>query len=257
MFKKSILSLLGLFAVVNTQSSYAEKQELIKIRADEWCPYNCQPGSNDPGYMIEVLQMTFGKKNIDYQTMNWSRAILETRKNKYDGIVGASIENAPDFIFSVPVGESKNCFYKKNTSQFKYTGIDSLNSVQLGVIKDYTYFNELEVYIKKNIRDKKKLDEHYGNNAQDRLILKLELGRLDTFVEDPSVVSYMMKKHPDIKDIVDAGCVKTGSLYIAFSPNNPKSKDRKNRLTHTIAKMIKSGDMDKLLAKYGAKPWYK
>jgi len=35
--------------------------DTITIRADVWCPYNCEPDSEKPGYMIEIVQ-----KNICY-----------------------------------------------------------------------------------------------------------------------------------------------------------------------------------------------
>ena len=205
--------------------------------------------------MIEILQTAFGKENIDYETTNWARAILGTRDGKYDGIIGAAKADAPDFIFSSAAGVSKNCFYVKNTSKFKYTGIESLSSIRLGVIKDYAYFEDLNAYVKKHYSDRTKIEAHFGDEVQDKIIQKLEAGRLDAFVEDPNVTAFVLKKHPEIKDIVEVGCKQIGDLYIAFPPGNPKSKERAAKVTETINDMKKSGEMGKVLAKYSLKPW--
>jgi polar amino acid transport system substrate-binding protein len=53
------------------------KADTISIRADLWCPFNCDPSGAKPGYMIEIAKAVFeplGHK-IDYQTLNWARAI--------------------------------------------------------------------------------------------------------------------------------------------------------------------------------------
>lgn len=256
MFKKMLLTAVGSLLLLNCKS-FAAGGDVLKVRADTWCPYNCEPKDKNPGYMVEVLEAAFGKANINYDTMNWARAILDTREGSFDAIIGAAKEDAPDFIFSSPLGASNNCFYAKATSKFKFTGIDSLKSVKLGIVKDYAYFEDLNGYIKQNYGNRERIDEHYGDDVQEKMMAKLEAGRIDAFVEDPSVVSYILKKHPEMKDINEVGCKEIGSLYIAFPPKNPKSKERAEKLSAKIDSMVKSGEMTKLLEKYSVKPWYK
>jgi polar amino acid transport system substrate-binding protein len=170
-------------------------------------------------------------------------------------IVGAAREDAPDFIFSDPIGVAKSCFYTKKDSKFKYTGIASLNSIKLGVVKDYAYFDDLNAYVKQYYGDRSKIDEHFGDSVQDKMLQKLEAGRLGAFVEDPNVASYVLKKHPEIKDVVEVGCVQIGNLYVALPPKNPKSKDRVAKINVAIDKLTKSGKLNEILAKYGVKHW--
>lgn len=250
MFLKSLLFLsAGFFSL----ASFA-KDGALKVRADLWCPYNCEPADAKPGYMIEILQKAFGKENIEYATTNWAKAILETREGQYDVIVGASKDDAPDFILSEPVGVSKNCFYvKKGANSFKYTDIKSLESVKLGIIKDYAYFEDLNAYIKKNYSNRDRIEEHYGDDVQKKMFQKLDLGRLGTLVEDPNVADYTLDALPAIKDIVEVGCNEIGNLYIAFGPKNPKAAEWNKKLNATIDAMKKSGEYKELLKKYGLK----
>jgi len=75
--------------------------DVISIRADEWFPFNGTPGSETPGYMIEIADRIFTEAGhtLDYQLMNWKRSISEVEKGNYDCIVGAIKKNAPNFVF--------------------------------------------------------------------------------------------------------------------------------------------------------------
>ena len=43
--------------------------DTISIRGDMWCPVNCDPKAERPGYMIEIAREVFEPKGhkIDYQ----------------------------------------------------------------------------------------------------------------------------------------------------------------------------------------------
>ena len=62
------------------------------IRADSWCPYNCEPSDNHSGYMIEIIELaakSAGHK-VDYKIVPWSRALVDVRLGQINGVVGAS-----------------------------------------------------------------------------------------------------------------------------------------------------------------------
>lgn len=251
---KKLFQFVAVFCFLYSFNVYANK---ISVRADVWCPYNCNPTDENPGYMIEILRKAFGNENIDYQTTAWARAVLDTRDGKFDAIVGASAEDASDFVLSDQMGVSASCFFvKKDKSNFKYTGIDSLNSIKLGVVKDYAYFEKLDSYIKTHIADKNKIDEHFGDQVQKKMIQKLDMGRIDAFVEDANVTGYALKSMPEVKDVVEAGCGDPVKLYIAFSPKDKKkSEELKAKFNTALKKMKDSGELKDILTKYSIKPW--
>lgn len=131
-------------ALLNTMlwASSSIMADTITLRADEWCPYNCTPNSSQIGYMIEIAKEIFESAGhqIDYQTLNWARAIEETRAGKFNGIVGAAKGDAPDFIFPTEaLGVSVNAFVTGKDNSWTFTGIESLNGKTLGVIRNYSY----------------------------------------------------------------------------------------------------------------------
>jgi polar amino acid transport system substrate-binding protein len=125
------------------------------------------------------------------------------------------------------------------------------------VIKDYSYFEELNDYIKKHEKDFSKVQIHAGTDALIRMFQKMALKRVNTIVEDHNVVNYALKYYPKITDVQEVGCVTIDNLYIAFAPGNPKSKQRVAILNKTITDMKNSGELRALLNKYKVDPWFK
>ncbi len=146
--------------------------ETVSIRADHWLPFNGNPDSGDPGYMIELADIILSDNGhtMDYKSMLWLRSLEAVRKGKIDCVVGAFIDDAPDFIFPEESwGYSVDTFYVKNDSTWNYEGIESLRDVKLGIVGGYAYSPELDVYIEKYKlnRDTFILDmfsQHVGNS---------------------------------------------------------------------------------------------
>lgn len=236
--------------------------ETITLVADGWCPYNCEPNSDRPGYIVELAKTAFAKHNITvkYSNLPWARAIEETRQGKYDGIIGAYYSDAPDFIFPAnPQGICKFSFFVKNDDPWKYDGIPSLENRALGVINDYSYSKKLDQYINDNKNDPTRVQILSGDNALDSNVKKLLAGRINTFIEDTKVISYYLSppEYEEVREaIVKAGSLPdnddgNGSIYIAFNPNHPKSKYYADLLSEETARMRENGELDAILSKYG------
>lgn len=230
----------------------------VTLRADIWCPYNCEPHSERPGFLIEIAKSVFEKAGhtINYELLNWSRAILETRKGEYDAIIGAYRGDAPDFIF--PENElavSQICFYTKKENKWEYTGLDSLSTVTVGVINDYSYGDLLDPYIKEYERNHERVQISSGDNALEKNFSKLIKDRITTFLEDQMVMGYFLRKNDQSDLIRKAGCLKGENVYIAFSPVNPKSKEYADLLSQGVQELRESGKLKIILDSYGVTDW--
>ncbi len=249
-----ILSIILLFTVTSSADT-------ISIVADEWCPYNCVPESDKPGYMIEIAVTVFQKSGhtVDYKTINWSRAIDKTRKGKYTAIVGAAKGDAPDFIFpDQEQGVTISSFFLKKGATWKYSGIDSLAGIKLGVIQDYDYGQFINQYLKKN-SNTPLVQFVSGDNALDLNFKKIEAGRIDAILEDKNV--FLLKASEMGKtdlfshagDEISPG--RDNKIYIAFSPLNLKSKEYATLLSKGMDEIRTSGILKNILAKYGLSDW--
>ena len=65
--------------------------ETLTLVADEWCPYNCTPGDEKPGFLVEIVKKVFEPQGftVDYKIVPWARAIRDTRAGRYSAILGA------------------------------------------------------------------------------------------------------------------------------------------------------------------------
>ncbi len=246
------LSLLALLAFTSVAPSiYAEP---ISLRADAWCPINCDPKSDKPGYMIEIAKAVFGPAGIpvDYQTLNWARAIADARTGTYSGIIGAAKTDAPDFIYpDNELGLSSSCFFVKSESTWSYAGPDSLKDITLGVTKDYTYGDPLDAFIKAN---PSKMQVLAGEDTLPKNIKMAELDRIGAFVDDRNVVAYYMQQNK-VTTIKQAGCLAATASYIAFSPANPNAKKYAQMLSDGIVSLRQSGKLKTILDHYGLSDW--
>lgn len=231
----------------------------ITLVADEWCPYNCEPGSAKPGYMIEVAQKAFAEAGhtIDYRNMPWSRAVAESRAGKFDGIVGAAPGDAEDFVFpSNSLGSSSAVFWVNKGEAWKYAGMASLDAISLGTIRDYSYGDDLDAYVEKNEKDAKRVQIASGDNALDMNFKKLAAKRIGTLVEDRNVAEYFIADSGQAGKFAAAGEVaEPDPLYIAFSPASKDGKAYAKILSDGVQKLRESGELGKILSKYGLSDW--
>ena len=124
--------------------------DTIYMYADDWCPYNCTPESEKPGFVIEIGRAIFEEygHSVVYRRVPWERAIVMARKGDIHAIVGADQIEAPDFIFPEnEQGVMEYRFYTQKNNPWVYSGLSSLGSQQLGVINGYSYSTELDKYI--------------------------------------------------------------------------------------------------------------
>lgn len=237
--------------------------ETISIVADYWCPYNCNPQSKQPGFMVEIAKKAFAryKINVEYTVMPWTNAITETRAGKYTAIVGASYMDAPDFIFpNTPQGWMQNVFYIKKDDMWRFENIDSLKDVALGIITDYSYNPLLNDYIESNKNNKNRIQAESGDDALETNINKLLIGKIRSVVEAEYVMKYYLSKHTSQEPLEEAGRLRAteqDNLYIAFGPNEPNAQKYIKILSLETNAMRASGELAKILQTYGLKDWEK
>jgi polar amino acid transport system substrate-binding protein len=237
------------------------KADTITLCADAWCPYNCEPGSDAPGYMIEIAAKVFGKAGhvVDYRQMPWTRALVEARSGKVNAVVGAGIGDTPDFIFPEnSLGTMNNTFWIRKGDTWRFSGIDSLKKVRLGVIQDYDYSKLVTEYIRDN-KDSDQVQLLTTDTALEQNLKKLLAKRIDVIVEDENVLRNKAREMGVSDKIVQAGfCEKVAErqkLYIAFSPTHQKSKEYAQLLSSGIATLRDSGELAAILVKYGLGDW--
>jgi polar amino acid transport system substrate-binding protein len=247
-----------LLAVCTVQVATAET---LSIRSDLWPPYNDEPKSIKPGYMINVLMEIFLPQGyaLDYQQLSWTDSLEAVRKGQFNAVVGATKDDAPDFVFpKESFGVSDTAFFVKSGEKWKFTGKASLQDVRLGVIESYAYNDELDPYIKAN-KGTKRIVEATGDEPLMALIRMLQDGQIDAIVEDTNVMfATLISGKVPMGSLVAAGsCKEKSTLYVAFSPKNPKSKELAAKFDAGIKALRSNGKLHAILGLYGLTDWKK
>jgi polar amino acid transport system substrate-binding protein len=233
--------------------------DVVSLRADAWCPFNCAPDSPQPGYMIEIVKKVFepAGHQIDYQLLNWARALDEVRAGKISGVVGAAKGDAGDLVFpDEELGASVSAFVALKTDTWNFNGPDSLNGKVLGCIRDYSYGTTIDPYIEANKNDPNKIQVASGDNALELNLRKLQKGRLGAVVDGEAVLQYNLTRLGLDGELRLAGSDNNPDpVYIAFAPGNPKSKEYAELLSKGIAELRAKGQLKEILTKYGVKDW--
>lgn len=235
--------------------------ETIRLRADLWCPYNCEPGDELEGYMIDVARRLFGRAghSVDYQTLNWARSIQMAKEGRIHGIIGAGKDETPDFVFpDLEIGLIRNTFFVRKDDGWRFAGIPSLRNKRLGVIVGYGYGTRLDKYIQQH-RKTDRIQLMAGNEALQNNIQKLLGGRVDVVLEDNAVFHHVSRQMGVADRIQEAGDDQdrgsVNNLYIAFSPSLPESKLFARILSDGIAEMRRTGELSEILSRYGLEDW--
>jgi len=231
----------------------------VTLVADQWCPYNCEPGSERPGFMVEIAKRVLarGGHTVEYKTLPWARAVLETRRGDHDGVIAASRDgSAKDFVFpDLPVANSVNVFLVRHGDPWRYTGPDSLAAVSIGVVLNYSYEHAFDAYLAAHRNDPTRVQTEPGDGALARNLRKLATGKIGTLVENQAVLEYQLAQNGERERFEFAGVLTERASYIAFSPAKPSSGEYARLLSDGIAALRKSGELERILAKYSLRDW--
>jgi polar amino acid transport system substrate-binding protein len=248
-----LLSLMLLLAVGRANA------ERLEVVADVWCPFNCQPDAPLPGYVVELLKAAFPDDSIEYRVLPWKRAILQTRNGLSSAAIAATQSMAEEAHLPIgqePIGYSYDCLYVAAGSPVKYQGrADDLSSLnRVGIALGYEYAEGLGEWLARPSNKAKVISES-GDEPAARNLRKLSRGNLDGMIEDRSVMNYLLLNAEFSGRVVSAGCNQSLALYVAFAPQQGKGAERAAQFDRGIVALRQSGDLARILAKYGLQDW--
>lgn len=239
-FFLTLMSLEGVFA----------KESVLRVRADDWCPYNCHPRSVNRGHLIELLDGWAAKEklSVDYQLVPWSRALLDTRAGYNEVIVGVSTADAEGMNMSIPLAEDKTCFFTAG-SKWTYRKPSDLNKLKsLGMAQDYIWPNLVIEWVNENPF---KVQKATGERPLEANIKKLVGGRVEALIENSDVVKYYRRLDPESEVVKESGCLKPFTIHIAFTKRNKNSQHWKKSFDRYVLELKKNGELDRIVQKYG------
>jgi polar amino acid transport system substrate-binding protein len=242
--------------VKKNRSNELNERRTLVLAGDYWCPYNCHPDSNLPGYLVELIRRSLYIYRIDveYRMMPWSEALDLAEKGEVDGLIGISNVRGKNLVTTrLPLEHSIIEAFTRNDTEWKYDGINSLRGQKVGIILDYDLDEDVSHYVGINYPlNPGGFSVQEGKNAVIESIADLIDGDSDVYLEDMRVVKSYLNEHGLRPYIRNAGhAVKTKMpVYIAFSKDLPNVKNYIKYFTEGMASMKATGELDDIRAKY-------
>lgn len=257
---KNLISLgLGVLAFISFTPflSYgANEDKVIKVVADNWCPYNCKPLDEKRGYIIDVLQKIYEPKGyvIKYDLVPWTRSIRGTRNGQYDVIVGAYKTDVPDFIFpKKTIGLSQNVMARRIGSDWTYQGISSLRDQYIAFVDGYSFGETLDRYFESTTHNIMRL---HGADALGRALSMINGATLHGVLDDENVLKYKIKKLDLNGEIILTNAIGGNKdVYVAFSPQKHGNRILVKIFDEGLERLRQTGALDEILIRYELKDW--
>lgn len=244
--------ILGLLLSLSGIGSLA-RADVIQLRADRWCPFNCTPDSHAPGFMIELTREAlapFGH-TVQYANLSWSRSLAQVQSGEINGIIGTDPDEVTDLIFSPPLGRYQEAMAFRRGETRKITTLQDLQDLRLGAIQDYEYSDALSAYIASNKADPTRVQLLSGENGIGRNLRKLLAHRIDLLLEEHSVLLHAISTH-GLHDEIDIVLYdEMSALHIGFSPALESSHLYVAQLSTGLARLKHTGRYYEIMARYG------
>ncbi|GAA0414948.1 transporter substrate-binding domain-containing protein [Cocleimonas flava] len=261
----SMMKLVFMTSLFLSSSITPAAAETIRVNFDDWCPYSCMeddhseiPHSKRPGYELDIINLIFNKQGIkfDYLFMPWARAITEATAGRLDALLSPGKKEAPGLMFpEESIGELKWCFYTLAGSKWNYSGVDSLEKVTLGYLEGNVVSAEVQDYIDKHKDNSLLVQPSYQTNWIDMNFNKLAMGRITAILDEQYTLDYHIKETGKTSNFRKAGCLNSESMYIAFSPENPRAKEYTEIFDAGLRRLRASGELKTILENYGLDDW--
>lgn len=233
----------------------ARADEIVLASPASWCPFSCQAGSAREGFTVDIARAIFSAAGHKVRLVNesYSRALVDVRAGAYTATASTFREEAPDFVFPAqPISRHRFCVYVPADSRWNYSGAASLSELErVGVIRDYAYGAALDVIIRTS---PERFEAHAGDGPTERMLRRLQLGRLDAFIEDENLVGSTRQQHPELAPR-NAGCEPASYAYLAISPKHPKALEYARLFSDGMVRLRRSGRLKTILATYGLAEW--
>lgn len=222
-----------------------------------FCPMSCNPETDQlEGYLVEIAKAAFKdtKHNLVFKEVDtWARALLMVKDAQVDGMIPSlsTVAEAEGTILMPKefISDTADICMIKKGNPWRFNGIKSLDSIgMLGVISGGDYGEEINLWMNNN---PKKLTWLGSEHVYERALKMINLGRIDAFPESKEVLYYTRHKLGYDNDLVEGGETFKYASFIGFGKHSKKAVEYNKIVTDYVRKIRHSGELDKLLTKYG------
>ncbi|WP_197431070.1 substrate-binding periplasmic protein [Aliiruegeria sabulilitoris] len=227
--------------------------DTIELRGDQWCPFNCQPGSERPGFMVEIAReaLALYGHTVNYEIMNWARSLEYVHSGRINGVIGTDKDESPDLVFGPPIGTYQEAVAFRAGEARQIDSTETIEGQRVGAIKGYEYISVIADYMDQNSSSSELVQTLSGDTALEQNLRKLLARRVDLVPEERSVLAYTLSTLSITSDVEIALDPEISDLFIAFSPELENSETYATQLASGLEQLRASGRVAEIMSLYG------
>ncbi|MBF0303167.1 MAG: transporter substrate-binding domain-containing protein [Desulfamplus sp.] len=261
MFKKSYKSLIFisvffflLSSMIISLPDYAKAQSLndLMLMTEKYPPFNFEQNGQLQGISVDLMEAMLkragsDKTRKDMQLLPWARGyhFLQNEKNACLFATTRTEEREKLFKWVGPISETTIVLTARKDRKLSINSSDDLKKYKIGaVIQDVGEQLLLEAGL-----SKKEIDSIGGTDAIFKSIKKMNIGRLDAFAYEESVMKWELKQQGfDVNLYETVYVLKAGELYYAFHKDMPEDVIKK--MQEALDALKKDGEYQKIRDAY-------
>ena len=230
----------------------------VRLVADDWCPQHCESGTPHKGYIVDIVERALRLEKVPYviEYRPWGRALAETQRGSFDGLLTPTVAEYPQFLFPrEAVGYQEYCLYVRKDDPWKYVRPEDLLDRRVAFLKD-SGLGELETFFERNARRTPIQQFSDGKGYTSRIFSFLARKRTDVVIITSDVYHFNLKSGIIANNFRQAGCLGAERLAVGLSQANPeRSKRLAVILDQGIRQLRQSGELKKITDNYGIADW--
>ncbi|MCL1067857.1 transporter substrate-binding domain-containing protein [Shewanella olleyana] len=218
----------------------------LLIASDIWCPYVCE---GQTGYVTELTQRAFAEMDqpVHFIAVPFNRALKEVQQGNIDGILAVTPEHVAQynlFTDEIIIGYASKDFFTTKSFPWKFTQLEDLDNVQVGIIRSYDYGERLN----NKIAHSNRFYFASGNQPLSMNIQRLIKGRFQVLLGNKVVIENTAEKLELADQIRYVGSFgEPLPLYVGFNANNTQVA---KMFASGLEKLKQTGEFQQILDKY-------
>jgi len=258
---RDLLLCLLLPALAGSPAAHAQA---LALRADLWCPYNCEPGAVQPGYLVDLVQAALPQAQIDYAIGRWAQLRHQRSAPPQPLLVLLGVSDTPAsrrdlFVVQPDVGQAQVCAYRRaDRKRWQLRTPADLRGQRLSLTLGYLYHPEVQA-LRKEPAMRKHITEIAGERASLAHLRMLAMDRIDVALQERHVMQWGLRQLEPAQQakIVEAGCLPLlpiDLLHYGLPRSDPRSEAVAESLAQGLLRLKASGELLKLRQRYGLPP---
>lgn len=205
-----------------------DQNTTLSVALFDGCPFICP---DESGPFVEGLKAALAgtQYDLEFKRIPFARAVKDLQSGKLDILPGILKDSIDGAIFPESwLYFTRMCFFSRAEDDWTWKDLPSLENrsiaVEKGIVHTLAFFDY--------VQDNKSVIHLSGDDILKRQLQMLELGRIQSFTAEQTVLAHYLKQNnlpPD--KVQNAGCFEPEFEYVAISAKHPKAAEIRAVLT--------------------------